>query len=358
MKLIEDKELTEKDEYFNRYLTRAKSDFIDRDYDSCLTKIRTCLEEVFCYIIEKTGNKVEKNGDMSKMATQARNILHLNTDKEINQRLKQQLQGIVSIIDSISSLRNIASDAHGVGSNRRHLNASQIVLCLNSSITLKEYFLSVLAEQLKENQTALVVSTSGVDKIKENTLALNVKEEPVEELGLFDSLALIEEAGTSINIESAHYKQYTDEFITRVNEKSEKIKTLKANTNKPSLINIEYKLLAEDMKAYTKKLEQTTTIIINQWKNCYLASKVILLNPFMTIGEKENYVKSMTIIKESMKNSVLQITAQAKTLDLVKGLNSQLTSEINKLQNEMQNLSTQFKTIVGNVEEIEQIKIK
>ena len=35
MKLIVNKEFAEKDEYFNKILNRAKSDFFDGDNDSC-----------------------------------------------------------------------------------------------------------------------------------------------------------------------------------------------------------------------------------------------------------------------------------------------------------------------------------
>ncbi len=36
---------------------RAMKDVIDGNYDSAITKSRTLLEEVFCYVIEKKGEK-------------------------------------------------------------------------------------------------------------------------------------------------------------------------------------------------------------------------------------------------------------------------------------------------------------
>ena len=356
MKLIVNKEFAEKDEYFNKILNRAKSDFFDGDNDSCLTKIRTCLEEVFCYVIEKTGHVVNKRGEMPKMAAQARDILHINMSNELEQKLKQQVQGLISIIDSISALRNIASDAHGVGSNREYLNNGQIILCLNSAVTVKEYFLSVLSKQIEQVPIQQPLKIAEEDNsVKDICIPEDTQE---YEMGLFDSLTLIEESATAITVESSNFKVYNDEFLDVVNQKTQKINKLKEQKSKVSIINSEFKLFADDVKRYTTNLRGTSSIIKKQWQNCFLASKVIISNPFMSNSEKQNYVLAMVNMKDSMRNSSKLIIEQSEKVGFVKGFNAELTSEINKLQKEMKELAEQFEKIVKDIEDIEKIEIK
>lgn len=357
MKIIEDENFYKENEYFNIVLLKAKSDFIDNEYDSCLTKIRTCLEEVFCFIIEKSGNIVEKRGNMPKMAAQARDILHMNITSELDQTIKQQIQGMISIIDSISCIRNLASDSHGVGSKRVKLNKSQIKLCLNSAIIIKEYFLSVFKQKIDSNEIVFDQKSSVVSKTDNNLMIESNDKNSNIEFGLYDSLSAIEESSSIISFESSNFQSYNNKFLNLVNEKSQKIKELKEDHSKPSIINTELNSFADDINEYSNNLDLTINIFSEQWNRCFISSKVVLSNPFMAISEKNIYVNIFSSSKGKIIENILLIDKQVNDLNRIKGLNTKLTKEINNLQEKLNKLLGLFKIVIENIEEIENFKI-
>lgn len=46
---------------------RAVKDIDEKNYDSAITKSRTMLEEVFCYVIEKKNEVPSNSGDIVKL---------------------------------------------------------------------------------------------------------------------------------------------------------------------------------------------------------------------------------------------------------------------------------------------------
>ena len=51
---------------------RAQRDVAQGEYDSALTKARTLLEEAFCQVVERKGEKPSSNGDINKLFNQAK----------------------------------------------------------------------------------------------------------------------------------------------------------------------------------------------------------------------------------------------------------------------------------------------
>ena len=133
--------------YIQSLPERIKSDLIDKNYDSVINKCRTLVEEVFCYIIESKGFKPVESGDINQLQGQCRSILNMKADKGQDQRILQLLKGLSSIINAIASLRNIGSDAHGVGSKRINIGEREAVLISNATQTYCDYFLSVFLSQ-------------------------------------------------------------------------------------------------------------------------------------------------------------------------------------------------------------------
>lgn len=69
-----------------RYITdiseRAMKDISDGNYDSAITKSRTLVEEVFCYVIEKKGVEPSESGDMGKLYNQVKQIYNMKNKKK------------------------------------------------------------------------------------------------------------------------------------------------------------------------------------------------------------------------------------------------------------------------------------
>ena len=53
------------------------------------------------------------------------------------------LSGLEKIIQTIAEMRNINSDAHGVGSKRINITKREAELIINASMTITTYFLQV-----------------------------------------------------------------------------------------------------------------------------------------------------------------------------------------------------------------------
>lgn len=56
-------------------------------------------------------------------------------------------RGLHKIVNSISSMRNISSDAHGVGASIISVSERETLLVANSAIMLSEYWLGVFEKK-------------------------------------------------------------------------------------------------------------------------------------------------------------------------------------------------------------------
>lgn len=122
---------------------RCREDFISGNYDSVITKSRTIIEEVLVYILEEKNEPVISKGDIGKLYNQVKTILHMQQDKSYDGRVNSLLSGLERIVESIGSMRNSNSDAHGVGSSRIQIKEREARLAMNSAVTFCEYLLSI-----------------------------------------------------------------------------------------------------------------------------------------------------------------------------------------------------------------------
>jgi len=122
---------------------RAMQDVADGNYDSAITKSRTLLEEVFCYVIEKKGEIPTENGDIGKLYNQVKELYHMHQDKDIDKRINGLLSGLEKILSSIAEMRNKGSDSHGLGSKRITISEHHARLFVNSAMTMADFVLAV-----------------------------------------------------------------------------------------------------------------------------------------------------------------------------------------------------------------------
>lgn len=131
-------------QYIRELPERIKNDLNNKDYDSVITKSRTLLEEVLIYIIEQlTKEKYKSKGDLINIYKEATDLLNMRQNKEWDKRINELLGGLHKIVSSISSLRNINSDAHGAGVDRINIKEREALLIANSSQMLADYWLSI-----------------------------------------------------------------------------------------------------------------------------------------------------------------------------------------------------------------------
>lgn len=131
------------DAYIREISDRAQKDIENADYDSALTKARTLLEEVFCHVIEKQGEKPGKTGEIRNLYNQVKNLYSMHQDSETDRRINGLLSGLEKILTAITEMRNGASDAHGIGSRRINIKAHHARLFVNSAQTMADFILAV-----------------------------------------------------------------------------------------------------------------------------------------------------------------------------------------------------------------------
>lgn len=130
-------------DYIKDISTRAIRDIENGEYDSAITKCRTLLEEVFCYVIEKKGEEPSQKGDIKKLYKQVKELYNMHADAGTDKRINELLSGLEKIIDAIAEMRNKSSDAHGVGQKRINISEHHARLFVNSAMTMADFILSV-----------------------------------------------------------------------------------------------------------------------------------------------------------------------------------------------------------------------
>ena len=129
--------------YITDISDRAMKDVMDGNYDSAITKSRTLLEEVFCYIIEKKGEIPSESGDIGKLYNQVKQLYNMHQDKSMDKRINGLLSGLEKILSAISEMRNKGSDSHGVGAKRINIAEHHARLFVNSAVTMADFVLAV-----------------------------------------------------------------------------------------------------------------------------------------------------------------------------------------------------------------------
>lgn len=130
-------------DYIKSISDRAILDIERGHFDSAITKSRTLLEEVFCYVIEKKEDTPSTKGNISQLYAQVKNHYNMHTDKDTDVRINMLLSGLEKIVSSISQMRNKDSDSHGVGSKRVAIKEHHATLLVNSSMVMANFILAV-----------------------------------------------------------------------------------------------------------------------------------------------------------------------------------------------------------------------
>ena len=136
-------------EYIVDISDRAMQDVQTGNYDSAITKCRTLLEEVFCYVIEKKGETPSDSGDIGKLYNQVKQEYKMHQDKDVDKRINGLLSGLEKILNAIAEMRNKGSDAHGVGASRISISEHHARLFVNSAMTMADFVLAVGERSVK-----------------------------------------------------------------------------------------------------------------------------------------------------------------------------------------------------------------
>ena len=133
--------------YVRELPDRCKDELLQGNYDNVITKSRTLIEEVLIFILEKNDQAIESKGDVNKLYNQVKRLLNMRQSKDYDGRVNSLLSGLEKIVEAIANMRNVNSDAHGVGSSRIAIKEREARLAMNSAMTFCEYILSIGEKQ-------------------------------------------------------------------------------------------------------------------------------------------------------------------------------------------------------------------
>jgi hypothetical protein len=134
-------------QYIQELPDRIRDDIQNKDFDSVVTKSRTLLEEVFIYIIEKsTKERYSSKGNIQSIYAEVKDLINMKQQNDWDKRVNDMIGGINKIIDAIGSMRNMNSDAHGVGVGRITIKEREARMIASSAIMVAEYVLSVFQQ--------------------------------------------------------------------------------------------------------------------------------------------------------------------------------------------------------------------
>lgn len=127
---------------------RCDEDLLSGNFDSVLTKSRTMIEETLVHIIEEAkkngliADDPDSSGDLIRLYNQVKTIKNMRQTGTNDRRVNELLGGLEKIVNSIASMRNVSSDAHGVGQRRININAREARLVMNCSMAFCEYLVT------------------------------------------------------------------------------------------------------------------------------------------------------------------------------------------------------------------------
>ena len=137
-------------EYIRTISERASQDIDCGNFDSAITKARTLLEEVFCFVIEKSNCIPNDSGNIKNLYAQVKELHNMHADKNLDLRIKMLLSGLEKILTAITEMRNESSDAHGVGQNRIAILDYHARLFVSSAQVMADFILSVHEHKKKQ----------------------------------------------------------------------------------------------------------------------------------------------------------------------------------------------------------------
>lgn len=138
--------------YISELSSRALRDIDNQHYDSAITKARTLLEEVFCYVIEKKGEAPVESGNIDKLYNQVKKLHNMHHEKDMDIRVHKLLSGLQTIILAIAEMRNKDSDAHGRGGKRINISDHHARLFVNASTIVANFILEVHKKQIASDR--------------------------------------------------------------------------------------------------------------------------------------------------------------------------------------------------------------
>ena len=128
-------------DFIQDLIKQSKGDLIAGYYDGVVTKARTIMEESLIDILRKANINPVESGNIGELQKQVKVLRNMSPCNAFDKRINDLLNGLEKIVKSIVEMRNMNSDAHGVGNRRINIREKEARLIRNSAIIYSEYML-------------------------------------------------------------------------------------------------------------------------------------------------------------------------------------------------------------------------
>lgn len=139
----------DKNKYILKKNSEARKAIENGELDRALTIARTLVEEMLITSIQIKDPGFHAKGDLGKIRKRFQELYNMEINPSSDQRITKLISGLISVIDSISEMRNAGGDAHGHGFKRWKVEPHHVYLALDSSVTLCNFIYHVV---LKNSQ--------------------------------------------------------------------------------------------------------------------------------------------------------------------------------------------------------------
>ena len=112
-------------EAWNKALNRRQS-----DPEGAITVARTLLEEVCKHILDDAGEAYDEKADLPKLYASTAALMNLAPSQHTERAFKQILGSCQAIVETLGSIRNKISDAHGGGRKRTRPSSRHAALAV------------------------------------------------------------------------------------------------------------------------------------------------------------------------------------------------------------------------------------
>jgi len=127
-------------EYIKEQIEKCEEKIMKHDYDGAITNARTLVESVCFFILEESKTPYESNGNLIKLYKKVHKVLKMDPALYQEDCFKQILSGIISIINGLSNLRNVMSDAHGRSKTKYYKPTDRhAILAVNIAKVISEF---------------------------------------------------------------------------------------------------------------------------------------------------------------------------------------------------------------------------
>lgn len=121
----------------------------ERDPEGAITLARTLLEGVCKHVIEADGGQYAEKDDLPKLYRSAAEMLNLAPDQHTEETFKRILGSCQNVVESLGTLRNKLSDAHGRGSRPVRPAPRHAALAVNLAGAMATFLIETWEQQRK-----------------------------------------------------------------------------------------------------------------------------------------------------------------------------------------------------------------